>query len=72
MCSANGGTSLGRATDQRIVHAFVQATNSLTIVALFVNLEMRSEKKFRWKLLDREADGVSSAGKTLVANWLSP
>jgi hypothetical protein len=33
---------------------------------------MGSEKKFRWKLLDREADGVRSVRKTSVPNWFLP
>ena len=33
---------------------------------------MGSKKKFRWKPLNREADGVRSVRKTSVPNWLAP
>src|ERR1039458_2694346 len=60
-----------RATDQGIVHALVQAANSVAAVSPLVDFEMGSQKKLRWKLFDREADGIRRVRKTSVPNWLS-
>jgi len=57
-----------RAARQGIVHAFVQATNSPAVESLLVDFEMGSEKKFRLKLLDREADRLRSVRKASVPN----
>ena len=57
---------------RNMFHAFVQAANFLAIVSLLVDFEMGSKKKFRWKPLNREADGVRSVRKTSVPNWLAP
>src|SRR6202050_469097 len=56
---------------QGIVRAFVQAANSRAVVSFLVNFEMGTEKKFRIKLLDREADSVGSVIKTSVSHSLS-
>jgi len=64
-----------RATDQGIVHALVQAANSVAAVSPLVDFEMGSQKKLRWKLFDREADGIRRVRKNvctkLVVAWIS-
>jgi hypothetical protein len=59
------------ASDQGIVQSFIQATNFPAFASILVDLKMGSEKKLRWKFLDREADCVRSVRKTSVGNWLS-
>ena len=54
-----------------VVCAFVQPTNSPAVVSLLIDFEAGSEKKYRRKLLDREADGLRSLRKTSVADRLS-
>src|SRR3984957_17930133 len=64
-------TLSGPAAYRWVVCAFVQPTNSPAVVSLLIDFEAGSEKKFRWKLLDREADGLRSLRKTSVADRLS-
>ncbi|MGO9629734.1 MAG: hypothetical protein ACLPXW_12135 [Xanthobacteraceae bacterium] len=56
------------AADQRVVDAFVKATNSPAVVSLLADFEMGSEKKFRFELLNRETDGLCGVRKTSVAD----
>ena len=61
-----------RAADQGIVHAVVQAANSLVVISLLVDFETSSQETLRWKLFDCEPDGVRCMPKSSVPNGSSP
>ena len=62
----------GRAADQGIVHAVVQAANALVVISLLVDFETGSQEKLGRKFFDREADGVRRVAKASVSDRPSP
>src|SRR5256885_6761373 len=61
-----------RAADERILGALVQSTYLVAVEFLLVDRETGISKQLGWKLLDREPDGVGSAGKSAIPDRLSP
>jgi hypothetical protein len=61
-----------RAADQGIVHAVVEAANSLVVISLLVDFETRSQEKLGRKLFDCEPDGVRRVPKPSISDRPSP
>src|ERR1700722_7632480 len=64
-------TLSGPAAYRWVVCAFVQPTNSPAVVSLLIDFAAGTEKKFSWKLLDPEAEGLRGSRKPPVAVRLS-
>ena len=60
-------TGLPSYAAQRIVATLVKLTDSLAVETLVSDVHPRAEPRDSGKFFDREADGLSSGGKTSIA-----
>jgi len=62
----------GSASSKRILGTIVQTANFIALVSHFSDFETGANEELRWKLLDRETDGICGPRKSPVPKRLAP